>query len=517
MSEREADESPSGRARSSADGASRTGRCDAVRPASSLSCSTTPPRRPTTSRACSRTTSPSSAASRPSATSTSTRSGACRRTSRTTASACCASRPALVERATETLVEQLLPVLDSFELALESLEGSDEKVRKGVELVRAELRDVLEKAGLREIDALGTPFDPTVHEAVAQEDGDGEPVVSDVFRTGYRLKDRVLRPAMVKVTHGSPGVGRGTAARVVRQGLLRRARCPVGRDRQGDPARLPQAREAVPPGREPGGRGRGGAVQGDLGRERRARRRRQAQGVRRGPRDGRERRRPGQLRRRCRRVPRRVPGPDDQLRGRRRPRRPARRPLRRWWAAAGGAVGAAAARRARSAARTSRPSSTSTSSTRCTASTTSVSLTAEAPCSVCGGSGAEPGTFPETCATCGGTGAVAVDQGPFSFSKVCPTCGGRGAIVEDKCKHCKGSGIEVRPREVKVRVPAGVRDGQRIRVQGRGARRRERRSARRPLRGGARRGAPDLRALGDQAPHGDRPDHVRGGRARRRR
>ena len=101
--------------------------------------------------------------------------------------------------------------------------------------------------------------------------------------------------------------------------------------------------------------------------------------------------------------------------------------------------------------------------------TTSVSLTAEAPCSVCGGTGAKPGTFPETCETCGGTGAVAVDQGPFSFSNVCPTCGGRGQIVRDKCRHCKGRGTEVRPREVKVRVPAGVRDGQRIRVQGRGA------------------------------------------------
>ena len=101
--------------------------------------------------------------------------------------------------------------------------------------------------------------------------------------------------------------------------------------------------------------------------------------------------------------------------------------------------------------------------------TTSVSLTAEAPCSVCGGTGAKPGTFPETCETCGGTGAVAVDQGPFSFSNVCPTCGGRGQVVHDKCRHCKGRGTEVRPREVKVRVPSGVRDGQRIRVQGRGA------------------------------------------------
>jgi molecular chaperone GrpE len=53
---------------------------------------------------------------------------------------------------------------------------------------------------LSEIEAQGRPFDPTVHEAVAQEGEDGEPFVSDVYRTGYRLKDRVLRPATVKVT-----------------------------------------------------------------------------------------------------------------------------------------------------------------------------------------------------------------------------------------------------------------------------------------------------------------------------
>ena len=109
---------------------------------------------------------------------------------------------ALVERATETLVEQLLPALDSFELALESLEGADEKVHKGMELVRAQLRDVLTKAGLSEIEAQGRPFDPTVHEAVAQEgdDGDGDPHVAEILRMGYRLKGRVLRPAMVRVT-----------------------------------------------------------------------------------------------------------------------------------------------------------------------------------------------------------------------------------------------------------------------------------------------------------------------------
>jgi molecular chaperone DnaJ len=100
--------------------------------------------------------------------------------------------------------------------------------------------------------------------------------------------------------------------------------------------------------------------------------------------------------------------------------------------------------------------------------TTSVNITSEAPCHVCNGTGAKPGTFPERCPTCNGAGSVAVDQGPFSFSEVCPTCGGRGSVVKDKCKNCKGRGIEVRPRTVKVRIPAGVDDGQRIRVKGRG-------------------------------------------------
>jgi molecular chaperone DnaJ len=100
--------------------------------------------------------------------------------------------------------------------------------------------------------------------------------------------------------------------------------------------------------------------------------------------------------------------------------------------------------------------------------TTTVNLTSDAPCSVCGGTGAEPGTFPEVCTTCGGSGAVAVDQGPFSFSQVCPTCGGRGHIITHKCKKCRSTGVERRRREVKVRIPAGVKGGQRIRVKGRG-------------------------------------------------
>ena len=101
--------------------------------------------------------------------------------------------------------------------------------------------------------------------------------------------------------------------------------------------------------------------------------------------------------------------------------------------------------------------------------TSAVRFTAEAACSSCGGSGARSGTSPEVCPECRCSGQVAVDQGPFSFEQVCMACGGRGRIVRDACPTCAGRGTEMRPREVKVRVPAGVDDGQRIRVKGHGA------------------------------------------------
>jgi molecular chaperone GrpE len=105
-----------------------------------------------------------------------------------------------LERATAGLVEQLLPVLDAFELALGSAGTDVDRLRKGVELVYAELLGVLEKAGLERIEAHGKPFDPEEHEAVMHVEGEGgEPGVRDVVRSGYRLKGRVLRPAMVKV------------------------------------------------------------------------------------------------------------------------------------------------------------------------------------------------------------------------------------------------------------------------------------------------------------------------------
>jgi molecular chaperone DnaJ len=101
--------------------------------------------------------------------------------------------------------------------------------------------------------------------------------------------------------------------------------------------------------------------------------------------------------------------------------------------------------------------------------TTTVNVTSETTCHTCHGSGAAPGTSPVVCPQCSGRGVIDDNQGFFSFSRTCPRCAGRGMIVETPCPTCNGRGVELRPRQVKVRVPAGVDDGQRIRLKGRGA------------------------------------------------
>ena len=100
--------------------------------------------------------------------------------------------------------------------------------------------------------------------------------------------------------------------------------------------------------------------------------------------------------------------------------------------------------------------------------TTTLHLTSDATCSTCHGNGAEPGTRPQVCPQCKGRGVLDDNQGPFSFSQPCPRCGGQGMIVEHPCPTCHGSGVERRPREVKVRVPAGVADNGHLRLKGRG-------------------------------------------------
>jgi molecular chaperone DnaJ len=89
-------------------------------------------------------------------------------------------------------------------------------------------------------------------------------------------------------------------------------------------------------------------------------------------------------------------------------------------------------------------------------------------CRECGGTGAQPGTAPTICPECNGRGVLAESQGLFALSQPCPRCRGNGTVIEDPCPRCAGSGRERRTRRYTVKIPAGVRDGTRIRLKGKG-------------------------------------------------
>ncbi len=105
-------------------------------------------------------------------------------------------------QAVEDTVKSLLPVLDNFNRALEAPGEDIQSFRKGVEMIKRQFEDALAQLGLEPIESLGKEFDPAVHEAVEQDFASGEPentVVAEL-RKGYRLRGKVIRPAMVKVS-----------------------------------------------------------------------------------------------------------------------------------------------------------------------------------------------------------------------------------------------------------------------------------------------------------------------------
>src|SRR5918999_2128949 len=100
--------------------------------------------------------------------------------------------------------------------------------------------------------------------------------------------------------------------------------------------------------------------------------------------------------------------------------------------------------------------------------TTKVPVELEAVCSTCNGSGAEPGTSPIVCPECRGRGVIAENQGVFALSQTCPRCRGSGTVVEKPCRTCHGSGRERRTKRYTVKIPAGVKEGTRLRLKGKG-------------------------------------------------
>lgn len=103
---------------------------------------------------------------------------------------------------------------------------------------------------------------------------------------------------------------------------------------------------------------------------------------------------------------------------------------------------------------------------------TKIKYNREAQCHTCHGSGAKPGTHPETCHNCGGSGYVMSETntplGRMRSQQVCPVCNGTGKEIKEKCPTCGGSGHEEERHEVEVNIPAGVDDGQQMRLQGQG-------------------------------------------------
>jgi molecular chaperone DnaJ len=89
-------------------------------------------------------------------------------------------------------------------------------------------------------------------------------------------------------------------------------------------------------------------------------------------------------------------------------------------------------------------------------------------CSTCSGSGAAAGTSPETCSTCRGTGRVMQQQGFFSIATTCPRCRGNGTTIAKPCKQCRGSGRELQNKSLKVKIPAGVETGMKLRLNSEG-------------------------------------------------
>ncbi|MEV4108274.1 molecular chaperone DnaJ [Nonomuraea sp. NPDC049695] len=102
-------------------------------------------------------------------------------------------------------------------------------------------------------------------------------------------------------------------------------------------------------------------------------------------------------------------------------------------------------------------------------STVSLRLTSSAACAACTGTGARAGTTPRVCPTCDGTGAASRNLGNFAFSEPCRDCKGRGLIVDDPCPVCEGSGRAKSTRTIQARIPAGVADGQRVKLKAKGA------------------------------------------------
>ena len=348
------------------------------------------------------------------------------------------------------LAKELLPALDHLELALRAAEehGGGE-FAKGIRQVQDELVGALGRVGIQPYSPKGEPFDPNEHEAMAQQPVEGAEsgTVAEVYQQGYRIN------------------GDGPAARA---GRRRRLGGPDGQRHR--------------------------LLQGP--------RRRQARRPRR-----RSRRRTASSPASTTRTPTRSPGPRSASRrsprpttcsadpdkrkkydrggslfgganpfgggggGRRRPtarlRRLLRHPLRASSTRPAGAAARARGRRP-SAGRDLETTVSLSFDQAVEGAQVPVSVATHAACPTCRGTGAEPGTSPIVCPVCHGRGVESEGQGLFSITRPCSRCGGSGTVIEHPCHTCQGQGRTRELKKYKVNIPAGVKEGSRIRLAGKG-------------------------------------------------
>ena len=334
------------------------------------------------------------------------------------------------------LIRDLLPVVDDLERALAAAADSpDPALRSGVELIHRQLLEALRRRGAETFDTVGQDFDPAWHEALASEPADG--------RRDGEITAR-FAAAIASVAPDPAGAGEGG------QGVKQRDYYEVlgvtrERQRSGHQERLSQARAAAPSGSQSRRHGRRREVQGSGRGLLRARRRGQARALR-----------PVRPRRRGRRG---RAGPGLQSRHLRRLLRHPRRLLR--------------VRRRQRRGGPTRGSDLRfdleiTFEESFTGAETTIQIPREEHCETCKGSGAATGTTREKCPQCRGTGQLRYQQGFLVVARTCGQCRGTGQVIRTPCATCRGTGLVTKERRVTVSIPAGIADGQRLRLHGEG-------------------------------------------------